>query len=155
MADSLISLANQAILGAPFNNLHATFARPIVIFRDENQVIMTTPSPNDNFLFPGAPNNSFVSGVTTSGIFLARIKYPENQPLDFFYSSQGTSEDQNSTRKTDGLVRIKLDPTGSTYLEGAQRVKLDGDLFSLERGKQPHGLVSQIQFYTYFLKRDN
>jgi hypothetical protein len=155
MALPFISLSDQAIIGEPFNNLHATFARPITIFRDENQVIINTPSPNDNFLFPGAPNNSFISGVQVSGIFLARIKYPEKQALNFFSTSVGTSQDQINIRKEDGLVRIKLDPTGATYLQGAQRVILDGDLFTIDTSKQPHGLVSIIQFYTFYLKRDN
>lgn len=151
MATSYISLQNQVTLGDNFNNLHVTFARPITIFRDENQVIINTPSVDDNFLYPGAPNNSFVSGVTVSGIFLARIKYPEKQQLNFF----AATKEQVNVQKSDGLVRIKLDPTGATYLQGAQRIRLDGDLFSIDSSPQPHGLVSINQFYTFFLKRDD
>jgi len=155
VAFSLISQADQVFFGDNFNNLHATFARPISIFRDENQVIINNPSPNDNFLYPTAPTTSFVSGVQVSGIFPARIKYPEKQTLTYFYTSRGSTEDQIVPRKMDGLVRIKLDPTGASYLEGAQRVMLDGALFQIDTSPQPHGLVSNIQFYTFYLKRDN
>lgn len=141
-------------MGDLFNDLHATFARPIAIMRDAQQVVTVT-SLSNNFLFPDAPVNSvFAPGLQVSGVFPARIKYPEQQKRDFFYTSRGSTEDQINLRKEDGLVRIKLDPTGASYLQGAQRVVLDGDLFILEGGKQPHGIVSNIQFYTFYLKRD-
>lgn len=154
MANLFISSADQVSMGDTFNDLHATFARPISIFRDAKQVVINTSSTN-NVLFPGAPVNTYVANTQVSGVFLARIRYPDKQARDFFYTSRGSSEDQINIRKSDGLVRIKLDPTGASYLNGAQRVQLDGDYFTMETDKQPHGLVSNIQFYTFYLKRDN
>lgn len=154
MATSFIPADQQYVYGDPFNDLHATFARPVSIMRDAQRVVTVT-SLSNNFLFPDAPINSvYAPGGQVSGVFLARIKYPEKQVRDFFYTSRGDAEDQNNLRKQDGLVRIKLDPTGASYIDGAQRIVLDNKLFLLETDDQPHGILSINQFYTFYLKRD-
>lgn len=154
MATPFIQPSDQSNYGDPFNDLHVTYARPISIMRDAQQVVIATNASN-NFLFPDAPGNDvYAPGGQVSGVFLARIRYPEKQNRDYFYTSRGSTEDQINIRKDDGLVRIKLDPTGASYLQGAQRVQMDGDLFIFDTSKQPHGILSNIQFYTFYLKKD-
>jgi hypothetical protein len=62
--------------------------------------------------------------------------------------------DQVNLRKEEGQVRIKLDPTGASYLFDAKRVTFDGEVFTIGTSKRPHGLFTP-HFYDFWLQKEN
>ncbi len=151
---SYISQADKTALSQVFYNIHDTFARPIAMYKNAQQVVIST-NPDNNAFFPGAPFNDTIQNVVQSGVFQARIKYMTREDLQFFETSAaGKGSDQNTLKIEAGMVRIKLDPTGSAYLADATRVRFDNDNFEIVTSKRPHGLFTP-QFDTYFLKKIN
>jgi hypothetical protein len=132
------------------NDLHATFARPISIFRQAQKIIIST-TPNHNFIWDSSPTNDIVSNVAVSGVFQARIAYNKLQNRNQFGADKG---DQVNFKIFEGDVRIKLDPTGAAFLDGATRAEFDGGIFEITTSVRPHGLFVP-NFYTYFLKKLN
>lgn len=153
MGQSLFTDEEKAELSAPFDDIHATWARDITIWKTSTQVVIST-DPNYNFFQPNPQENS-IQEVPVSGVFSARIKYPQNQDFVLPKSLQSNkSEDQLNFNFQDGRVRIKLDPTGSAFIQGAKKVTFDGTIFEITSDKRPHGLFYN-QFDDYFLTKVN
>lgn len=155
MATSYLSDAVKTQLSDEFNNLHATFGRPITIWKTAEQTIVST-DPDNNYMFGGAPGNSETTIVQQSGVFLARILYGKKQNLSLFNSSaRNGGSDQNNIFMQEGEMRIKLDPTGAAFLAGAKSVTVDGDIFEITSSKRPHSLVGAPNFFDFYLKKEN
>ena len=137
-----------------FGTLHDTFARPIYIFKQRDETIITE-NPNHNFIWEQAPSNTETKSVIVSGMFTARILYGKEQKEQNFISPKvGGAEDQIAARLDMGEVRIKLDATGAAFLGSATRVKFDDEVFQILTSKRPHGLFDP-KWYTFFLKKIN
>lgn len=153
MGTSLVTNQQKTEWNNVFNDIQATFGRPIVIFKTAVETVIYS-NPNHNFLFDGdVPFNTETEKIVQSGIFLARIKYGSRENLTPFNSVvTNKTEDQNIIRLKEGEVRIKLDPTGSAFLNGCERVTFDGTIFNVETDKRPHGLF-EPNFDTFYLKK--
>lgn len=152
----LLTTAQKVYLGDQLNAIHDTFARPLVIIRQAQQ-ISVSENPTHNFIFDSGPdntNNTTTTNTPVTGVFNGRILYDKKQVLNFFGSARGNKEDAVVVKLTDGEVRIKLDPTGQAFIAGATRVSFDGTVFEIDTSPRPHGLFI-TQFYTYRLKRLN
>ncbi len=150
---SFISDADKILLAQPFYQLHDTFSRPIAMYKKEQEVVINS-NPNNNIFFPDSPQSDQVQNIIVSGMFNARIKYLTKEDLQFFAKAPGSSEDQITIKLEAGMVRLKLDVTGSQYLFDAKRVVFDEDIFEPVTSKRPHGLFVP-DFYTFFLKKIN
>jgi hypothetical protein len=152
--ESFISDADKLSMGNEFYNVHATFGRPIVIFKTAEETVVST-NPEHNFLFNNSPTNDITVPIVQSGVFLARILYGKKEALNSFSTptNQGASE-QIGIQLKEGEVRIKLDPTGAAFLEGCERVTFDGTIFRVTTNKRPHGLF-KVDFETFYLKALN
>jgi len=148
MGTSLISAANKTVLNNAFNDLQATFGRPITIYQSAQETVLVTNADN-NFLYQQAPMNSLTSTVIQSGVYLARVLYGKREELVPF---AGGGLAQNQVRLSEGEVRIKLDPTGAAYLAGAERIQFDGNTFMVNTDPRPHGLFTP-NFKTFYLKK--
>lgn len=154
MGTSYLSDAAKTILGDQFNNLHETFARPIVIWKTAQQTIIST-NPDTNYMFAGAPGNSDTTAVQQSGVFNARVLYGKKTPLNEFNAGRvGEGAMQNNLYLQEGEVRIKLDPTGAAFLAGCERVTFDNMIFNVQTSRRPHGLFNP-NFYDYYLQKMN
>lgn len=152
--DSFLTPAQKAELEAPIANLHATFARPLYLYKQAKEVVVFE-NPDHNFIFETAPTNSEVVITQVSGIFSGRVAYAYQQRTAQFNSpNRQRAEDQININLEEGTVRLKLDPSGSAFIEDALRVKLDGDIFEIVTNKRPHGLFDP-KWYTFTLKRLN
>ncbi len=152
MGVSYFTPTEQTYLNDEFFNLHATFARPIVIYQTATQTVVFT-SPNENILFENAPFNSQTETVINSGIFQARILYAKKELLIPFGAVQrDSSSDQNMIRLQEGEVRVRLDATGAAFLNSSERVTFDGNIFDLITTPRPHGLFTP-NFYDFYLKK--
>jgi hypothetical protein len=149
MGDSYISASLADSLNNEFNNLHATFGRPIAIFKTAQEIVVST-SNNHNFLFQGAPNNDTVIDTVQSGVFLARVLYGKKQEKPAF---GGFAGQQPSVALEEGEVRLKLDPTGAAYFAGAERATVDGNILRVITSPRPHGLIGNPNFVTLYFKK--
>lgn len=149
---SYLSKDQENQYGDEFYNLHATFAREIRIFKSAEQVVILT-NPNNSFIFNDAPTNDIVQYTIQSGTFGARILYGKRENLASFNSFQRLGgSNQPVVRLEDGEVRIKLDPTGSAFLIGCDKVTFDGTIFDVVTSQRPHGLFDP-KFDTFYLKK--
>ena len=148
MGTSLLSTAEKNALGDVFYDLHQTFGRNITIYQTAVETVLVT-NPDNNFLYQQAAMNSLTSTVIQSGVYLARILYGKREDLVPF---AGGGLSQNQIRLSEGEVRIQLDPTGSAYLAGCERIQFDGNTFNVVTDPRPHGLFKP-DFNTYYLKK--
>lgn len=154
---SLISSGAKVLYESQFNLVHDTFSRPISIYRQSEKIIISTNAGNNSF-FSNAPFNDQVQNVAVSGVFNARILYSKMENLGMFepFGIRKLGGDQVNLRKEEGMVRIKLDPTGASYLFDAQRVTFDGTVFSIRTSQRPHGLFANPpKFYDFYLQKEN
>ena len=152
---SLISTGNKIIYSSQFNLIHDTFARPISIYRQGQNIIIATNAANNQF-FQNAPFNDKVQTVAVSGIFNARVLYSKIEDLEMFtpFGIRKLGGDQVNLQHEQGQVRIKLDPTGASYLFDAKRVEFDGEIFTIRTSQRPHGLFVP-NFYDFILQKEN
>lgn len=154
MGYSYLTVAQKDSYNNEFNNLHATFGRPITIYKTAQETVLVT-NPLNNYLFQGAPNNSLTSTVIQSGVYLARILWGKKEVLNPFNTVQrDNASDQNMIRLSEGEARIKLDPTGAAFLAGCEKVQFDNAILDVVTDPRPHGLFDP-NFVTYYLKRQN
>lgn len=155
MGTSYLTDAQKNSLSNHFYDLHATFARPITIFKTAQETVAVS-NPDNNYLFANAPFNSTVATVIQSGVFPARIQYGKKEQLNQFNAGPNM---QNQIWLQEGEVRIKLDPTGAAFFAGCERVTFDGTVFKMSTSDRPHGLFipsgSPPKFYTYYLTKLN
>jgi len=151
MGTSFLTPAQKEPLNNIFNNLHATFMRPITVYKTAQETVVVSNSEN-NWLFQQAPFNSVMDTVQQSGVFGARILYAKKENLVPFSVDSTRSDTQNMIRLSEGDVRLKLDPTGAAFLAGCERVTFDGTIFNVITDKRPHGLFTP-NFETFFLKK--
>lgn len=155
MGTSYLSDAQKTFLSDQFNNLHATYARPITIWKTAQQTVISTSADN-NYMFAGSPTNSDTTIIQQSGVFGARILYGKKQDMSMFNTVHfRNSAEQNNLWLQEGEVRLKLDPTGAAFLAGCERVTFDGAVFDVVSSKRPHGLVGTPNFFDFFLRKTN
>ena len=153
MGTSYLTDAQKDSYGNQFYNLHATFARPVTIYRTAQENILVE-NPDNNYLYAEAPFNTTTTKVVQSGVFGARILYGKKEALNSFASANGSQggASQNNIRLSEGEVRFKLDPTGAAFIKDCARVTCDGTIFDVITDKRPHGLFTP-KFETYYLKK--
>lgn len=148
---SYLTPAEKLSLGNEFYNLADTWGRPVRMFKTAQQIVVAT-NPDNNIFFPGAPFADQVQNIIVSGCYNARIQYNPKQDLSFLATNSRGSDDQETFKATDGIVRLKLDYSGAAYLQGAERVTFDESEFEVFTDPRPHGLFNPI-FKTFYLKR--
>lgn len=153
-AGSFLTDSQQDALGNVFFNLHATYARPIIIWKTARKTVILS-NPANSYIFDNAPFNDDIQVVPVSGLFQARILYGKQQPLEQFSTPQSKeATDQINIRNEKGIVRIQVDATGASYLFDAKQVTFDNEIFDIDATQRPHGIFSP-KFYTFYLTKLN
>lgn len=151
---SLLTDVEKAAAEAAIRDVADTFARPLVIIRQANEVVISN-NPNHTSIFDRTPFNSTTQVTPVTGVFMGRIGYEHEQPLGFMLGiKERQGGDQVNVTQNQGIVRVKLDPSGASFINGAQRVQFDGNTFTIDSAPRPHGLFTP-QYYTFNLKRTN
>jgi len=131
-------------------NLHDTFGRDIIVYKEAKKVIIST-DPNYNYLYGNSGKSTpSVQNVPVKKVFKARIRYDTDRTLEQF----GEAGTQIKVNRPDpsSVVRIKLKLEDYDYLKEAKRVELDGRMFHVESDPRAHGLFDKVQFITLFLR---
>ena len=149
------SAADNADYKTAMQQLHATFARPIIIYQAGQQTVIYS-NPNHNFLFPDTSNNTGVNTqvatTVVSGVYMARIHYEKKQLVGLLANSEISVErtEQLNIKNKMGVVKIILDATGFAAVETCTRVTFDGEIFQVRSDPRPHGIVG-VYFYDLYL----
>lgn len=140
---SLISDAEKASWSAEFADLHDTFGRDVVIYKQPDRVDVVT---NNDFIYAyrGSQqgSNFQFDTVPVSGTFKMRIKWinaskEEDFPTDLHLPGQ--------------ICRLKMTPEAYNFLSGFQSFYVDGVSCETVGSPQRHGLFD-VDFYTLYAK---
>lgn len=135
-------------LAEQFNNLHDTFAREIVVYKEAQKVVINT-DPNYNYIYNQTGGTTSVQNVPQKKIMKARILYDDNRDIEYFgeFASSTKIKRVNSSSR----VRIKLSKEDYNYFKDVKRIEFDERMFLIDSDVRPHGLFD-VYFYTLYLK---
>lgn len=152
---SYVSTSMSGSFQNAMQSLHATFARPIIIYQAGQQTVIYS-NPNHNFLYPDTSNNTGVntqvSTTVVSGVYMARIHYEKKQTVGLLANSEISVErmEQLNIKNKMGEVKIILDATGYAVVENCQRISFDNSIYQVRSDPRPHGVVG-VYFYNLYL----
>lgn len=144
-----LSPSDRESIAANLLDLHDTFGREIVVYKEAKKVIIST-DPSFNYLYGKAGKTTpSVQNVPVRKVFKARVRYDTDRSLEYF----GETQTQAKIKRPDSssIVRIKLKIEDYNYIKEAKRIELDGRMFSVYSDPRPHGLFDVMQFITIFL----
>lgn len=154
---NLITGAEREAYEAARDDVFSTFARPIVVYKVDNMVILNSDL-NYKYSYAIEPESmgstDYVSYNIQSGIISGVVKY-ENQLDKYFSNPQGSRKENFDITTAAGLVRMKIRQADfDTYLKNSTSVVFDDKNFSIFRTERPHGLFSP-KYYTLYLQFQN
>ena len=145
-----LSSEERARIAANLLDLHDTFGRDIVVYKEAQKTVIST-DPNFNQLYNtgGATTNS-VKNTPVRKVFKARIKYDTDRNLEYF--GEADSQVKVNRVNSESLLRIKLLKEDYEYIKDSKRIELDSRMFHVQSDARAHGLFDVVQFYTIYLK---
>ena len=145
---SFLSDEAKNALSEQFNNLHDTFARDIVVYKEAKKVVMNT-DPNFNYIYNETGGATSIQNVPQSQTFKVRILYDNDRDTEYF----GEFGSMTKIKRVDAAarVRIKMKIADYNYIKDAKRIEFDGRMFLVDSDPRPHGLFD-VDFYTLHLK---
>lgn len=149
MSVSLLTDQEKTDLSNQMWIVHDTFSRSIIIYQTAYETVVST-NPNANILFDNAPFNGTQQRIIQSGMFQARILYGKKEDLNAFRAGPS---DQPMILLEDGDVRLRVDATGAALLASSERVTFDNAIFNIQTSPRPHSLISNPNFFDFYLKR--
>ena len=139
MADFFTS-SEKSDLESIFDDLHDTFGRNLVAFKEAQKTILST-NADYNFLYNNVRGDATktIKNVTQYTTIKARILYEDKQ-RETLYDAEANA--QIKVDRPVGNVRLKVDYEGYLYLKDSKRIELDGRTFVFDSDVRPFGLFS-------------
>jgi hypothetical protein len=141
---SFVTDAEKLAWSSEFDNLHQTFARDVVIYRNPQRVDVVTT--NDYIYayrdFKQGQNMQY-NTIPVSGTFGMRIQWldPKNEknlPIDIKVPGEA--------------CRLKMKKDAYDFLSGCQSFYIDGVSCEIVGAPKMHGLFN-VDFYTLYVRR--
>ena len=146
----LIPRGEKEILERQLIDIHDTFGREIIVYKEAQKVIISS-DPSYNYLYNNvAGENTTIENVPVRKVFKARIKYDTGRDLE--YAGEVDSQMKISRPSNSSNVRIKLKIEDFNYIQDAKRIEFDGRLFHINSDPRFHGLFDKVQFCTFYLR---
>ena len=145
---SLINLSRQNKVTAALADLHDTFSREIVVYKNAKKVAISS-SPQYNSIYGNAGSSTSIDYETVSATFMARIYYIKSDE-EHFSDLNSNKGSQNKIIMPQGSVKIVVDPDGYLYIKEARKVEFDGITFAIRSDGNPMGLFAN-QYYEFYL----
>lgn len=145
---SLINLSRQHKVTLALADLHDTFSREIVVYKNAKKIAISS-SPQYNSIYGNAGTSTSVEYETVSSTFMARIYYIKSEE-EYFADSSSNKGSQNKIIMPQGSVKIVVDPAGYEYIKEARKIEFDGITFSIRSDGNPMGLFAN-QYYEFYL----
>ena len=139
----LISPADKYAYSNVFNNMHDTFARPIIIWQTPKTTLIAT-QPEYNFLYE--QQVSLIENyVPVSGVFKARVHWLNPEKV---YEWRG---DDVRDYIDENFCSVKIQADALSFITGAESIMIDGRNVKMIGSQQLQGLFSG-DFYRIMLK---
>ena len=154
MAD-LISGGDKADMEAAIVDIHDTFARPIIIYKNKTEIFVATNpvfESSYNALYQKLKNpqkNADSKTTVTKTTVTARVQYRAVQDE----SDAGGTGAQLNVQWGSGELRLKLDEEGYTAFKFATKIEIDGIVWRIVTDASRAGLFTP-QYYVLYLERD-
>jgi len=143
---NLITPLQKTYYQAAIDDLHDTFARNVVFWKDPDRILVAEEA-NFNYFYRGDNQPSVQETVTpVSGVFPVRIRWGNPNTFDAPAESLPIKAEVDNT-----LCRLKMKPDAFAFINGYQRIDVDGRACDLQGFSQPHGLID-VQYITVFVK---
>lgn len=141
---SLVTEDQKLSYGDVFNDIHDTFARPIIIYKIPKKVIISSDL-DYNFAYHDQEALK-ADYIPVSGVFMARISWQDPSALN------GYKEIKEEVHGN--IVKLKVKKDVFDFLDNAEHVEIDGRAVQFFGSSRPHGLFG-IDFYTIFYEESN
>jgi hypothetical protein len=145
MSLSFLSSTLKSQIQGVFDDVHVTLGKEITAYKDaERNVVALTPAYNHLYDVGGS-----LSKTTVSSTFTARIKYLKSSDK---LLNDGSIRAQLKVPLPEGVVRVKVDPTGFAFLQDAKRIELDGTRYSILNDSFPKSIGPfDFRYYAFYL----
>lgn len=144
---SLLTQSQKDELEDVMENIHDTWKRKVVAFKNAKKIIMSLDPDFDSTYQRGLiqPEREEIRYEFEARIYYYR-KSQDRHALN------ATSEDSLAIQMSEGEVRMKIKKEAFDFLQDAKRIDFDGESFRIASRVRPHGLFGN-RFYTLTLKR--
>lgn len=142
---SFLSIAEKAEMSQQFNNLHDTFSRDVIIFKDPERVdIISTDDYISVYRDYRQGNNFQFQSEPVSGVFSMRIKWEK--------ADKEENKNMLETPLPGEVCRLKMKKDAFDFLKECKSFYVDGISCEKLGFEKPHGLFN-VDFYTIYAKR--
>jgi hypothetical protein len=138
---SLLSNIEKNNYSKVFDDIHDTFARPVIAWKTPDRVVISSDT-NYNFLYNDQESIQ-LEYVPISGIFNCRIQWQDPS------KTAGWPDIREEIRGN--ICRIKAKKDFVEFISDAEKIEIDGRPVQTMGTNKPHGLFN-IDFYTIFFK---
>jgi hypothetical protein len=147
---SLIGPSAKAILENAAQQVFDTFKRPFTLYIDAQQTSLST-SPNYS-RFGQHDQNVFNPAVNPQKYVISGcLLYQNMQQYEFVEPQNRTNYQQDKLRNSFGILRLKVDGSGYSLLQGTKLINVDGFDFQLVSNARPHGMFDNPTRFTFTL----
>ena len=146
---SLISDSDKAAYNSVIDDIHDTFARPIVVYKEAEKVVIATSNTFNPYYANNGAAAKTITNVPQSQTFQARIYYWRDFQDEKF--NKYDLDNQAKIQLDKGTVRLKVNEACYVYIKDAKRIEFDGSRFLIDSSFRKHGLFG-VQYYTLYLK---
>ena len=144
---SLISEGQKAALQGVMLDLHDTWKLPFQAYKEQKKVIL---SHNPNYSSAYKNPQGLTNSTPVSKTIWARLYYV---PKGLEVASPNISnQDALRLALAEIQLRIKIVKEDYEFLKDAERIEVEGQIYTIHSAERPHGLFN-AQFYTIYLKR--
>lgn len=128
---------------------HETWGKNIVMWKEPQRTVIASTSEYVGVYGDGQTSDEQVTFTPVSGVFKARIYYP-----DLLSNSKSPLTIQNSTttKIDENSIRIKLENSGYAFLKDSKKVTIDGVDCEIISTDRIHGMFDQI-YHTVWLTK--
>lgn len=147
MGINLISSGDKAAFSSAFEDLHATFARPVLIWRNSERVLIEEVDENFNSFYRSNMQPSVSeSHEEVSGAFSVRINWLDPKKEVNLPNGYEIRDDLKSN-----ICRLKMKKDAFDFIHDCQKIEVDGRICETIGVSRPHGLID-TQFFTVFAR---
>lgn len=144
---SFLTTIDKTAIQGVFDKIHDTFKIPIVVYKKEKQVFISTNNTYNSLYDRELNQNPSREEVKKYDKF-ARVLYDSKQNKIFLQSDTNVGIPEPL-----GEVRLKVDEETYNLINGSERVELDGRAWNLHGDPARTGPFDS-QYYVLYLKRE-
>lgn len=141
---SLLNASKQTAINSIYVNLHDTFSRAIVVYKNAQKSVSTS-NAKFNGIYGNAGKTTSIVNQEVSQTIQARIYYT-NLKEEILSDSNAPA---SKIILPQGSVKIIVDLAGSEFIREARRVEFDGKIFAIKSEWTPVCLFDL--YYEFYL----